>query len=286
MQSVKSLSTILLLITTAASLAQSPLSIYTDHLVNGFQDWSWGGDNLTNSTPVHSGSCSAKHNGGQYNALSFEHPDFDATLYSNFSFWANGGSGGQIVQVFAQYGTNANAAATPVSFNLTATWQQFVIPLTTLGIANATNANRFTIQLTSATSTPFYVDDMQLAPKPAPALTHIGIDANNTIRTADARWFGVNTATWDGHLGDSVILPSLQEMGCLALRWPGGSTSDAYHWASDLAAVPIGGEVRRRSAPPCKADGCRAMLTMPAKPHGSLTERSLPLTVRDPPKPG
>ncbi len=37
---------------------QAPLPIYTDHLVNGFQDWSWGTHNLANTAPVHSGSDS------------------------------------------------------------------------------------------------------------------------------------------------------------------------------------------------------------------------------------
>src|SRR4051812_35866784 len=178
--------------------AQAPLQIYTDHLVNAFQDWSWGGDNITNTSPVHAGTCSARHAGGAYNGLSFEHPDFNATLYTNLSFWALGsGSGGQIIQVYAQTGTNNNSAATPIPFTLTTTWQQFVIPLSTLGVANATDLNRFTLQLTgSGATTAFYVDDMQLAPRSAPALTHIAVDVKNTIRPVDARWFGVNTATW------------------------------------------------------------------------------------------
>src|SRR5207249_8480682 len=118
-----------------------------------------------------------------------------------------------------------NSAASPAAFTLTSTWQQFAIPLSTLGIANATNVSRLTIQLTgNGATTAFYVDDIQLNSKAFPALTHIGIDAANTIRTADARWFGVNTATWDGQLGNSQTIPLLQEMGCLALRWPGGST--------------------------------------------------------------
>src|SRR5215467_12037124 len=114
-------------------LAQAPLQTYTDHLVNAFQDWGWGTRNVTNTSPVHSGSNSFGHSGGAWNALSFEHPDFDTSIYTNLSFWANGGSGGQIIQVYAQYGTNNNAAATPVPFTLTTTWQQFVIPLSTLG---------------------------------------------------------------------------------------------------------------------------------------------------------
>src|SRR5262245_66625766 len=68
---------------------QAPLPIYTDHLVNGFQDWGWGTKNVTNTSPVHSGTNSFSHSGGAWNALSFEHPDFNATLYTNFGFWGN-----------------------------------------------------------------------------------------------------------------------------------------------------------------------------------------------------
>src|SRR6266581_7776971 len=228
---------LLIAISSASVCAQAPLAIYTDHLVNGFQDWSWGTRNVTNTSPIHSGTASFSHSGGAWNALSFHHADFNATPYTNFSFWANGGaSGGQVIQVYAQIGTDNNSAASPVTFTLTSTWQQFVIPLSALGIADVTNVSRLTIQLTgNAATTAFYVDDIQLGPKVSPALTHLAVDANRTIRTADARWFGVNTATWDGQLGNAQTIPLLQEMGCLALRWPGGSTSDGYHWASDIS---------------------------------------------------
>src|SRR5262249_7807318 len=45
--------------------------------------------------------------------------------------------------------------------------------------------------------------------------------------------FGLNTATWDGNLGSSQTLPLLRQIGCTALRWPGGSTSDSYDWTTD-----------------------------------------------------
>src|SRR5205814_1607824 len=44
--------------TVATLRAQSPLLIYTDHLVNGFADWSWATRNLASTSPVHSGSNS------------------------------------------------------------------------------------------------------------------------------------------------------------------------------------------------------------------------------------
>src|SRR5215467_16325218 len=95
----RSLGALFLFGCVASLKAQSPLLIYTDHLVNAFQDWGWGTRNVTNTSPVHSGSNSFGHSGGAWNALSFEHPDFDTSPYTNFSFWANGGSGGQIIQV-------------------------------------------------------------------------------------------------------------------------------------------------------------------------------------------
>src|SRR5438874_2489482 len=69
---------LILAVSTKVVSGQVPLQIYTDHLVNGFQDWSWGTRDVTNTTVVHSGSYSFSHGGGAYNALSFEHSDFDA----------------------------------------------------------------------------------------------------------------------------------------------------------------------------------------------------------------
>jgi hypothetical protein len=229
----------------AASLAQAQtnLWIYTDHLVNGFQDWGWAPRNLTNTSPVHSGANSISVNAAQYQALSFHFAlDFDSAIdintspYASLSFWANGGSsGGQILTANVSLDTtDKNSYQFPA---LTAnTWQKLTVPLSSIGAANKTNLARITISLAGGSTGTFYVDDIGLDPAPEPALTHISVDATQTIRHADARWFGVNTATWDGDLSSSQTIPLLRQMGILTLRWPGGSTSDGYHWANDIAA--------------------------------------------------
>lgn len=214
--------------------AQDNLPIYTDNLVNGFQDWSWGTHNLANTSPVHSGSDSISANFVAWNGgLSFEHPDFDGTTYSNLTFWANGGAGGQILQVYVQYGTsqgpNYTLSALPAN-----TWQQFVIPFSSLGAVGITNLNRFTLQLTSnGTTNAFYVDDIQLGAAPAPSLVHLSADAGHTVRTVDGRWFGLNTAVWDSYFDTPATSNSLKELGTFLLRFPGGSLSDQYNWAAD-----------------------------------------------------
>src|SRR5579872_4977600 len=78
---------------------QANLPIFTDKLVNGFQDWSWAADNRANTSPVHSGSQSISVTSQFWQALSFYHADFDTTPYASLSFWINGGAGGQVIQV-------------------------------------------------------------------------------------------------------------------------------------------------------------------------------------------
>jgi hypothetical protein len=219
-------------------IAQANLPIYTDNLVNGFQNWSWATVNLAGTSPVHSGAYSISvTDGGDYQALALERPDFNTSPYASLNFWINGGSaGGQKVQVVGLLdGTNQTAFS--VTTLQTNTWQQITIPLSTLGIAGKPNFNGFLIQGNDggAAQPTFYVDDVQLVAAPAPAIVHLGVNAGQVSGTVDARQFGLNTATWDNSLGNAQTLPLLQEIGCMALRWPGGSSSDEYDWASDPA---------------------------------------------------
>ncbi len=223
-------------------MAQANLPVYTDNLVNGFQDWSWAPRDLGNTSPVHSGAHSIGVTAtGEYQAISLEQAGFnshqggfDATLYGGFSFWANGGSaGGQLLQVYAQYGFSGVSGPAYALPALPAdAWRQFVVPLGSLVPAGTTNLNRINLQLTPRGSTnTFYLDDLEFVARPAPALQHLTVDAAKQLRTADARWFGVNTAVWDGDLDTVVTSNALSQAAVLSLRFPGGSLSDQYHWA-------------------------------------------------------
>ncbi|MGO8835888.1 MAG: beta strand repeat-containing protein [Limisphaerales bacterium] len=215
------------------ALAQANLTIYTDNLVNGFQDWSWGTHNMANTTPVHSGSASISFSDSAWNAISFENSSFNATLYTNLTFWAHGGtSGGQQLQVYINYGNGSQGTTVALPSTLAAgTWTQYTITLSSLGVATATNINRINIQLTSSGTTgTFYIDDVTLTAKHAPALVHLNVNATQTVRTADARWFGVNTAVWDSYLDSTSTSNALKDIGVGFLRFPGGSESDGYDW--------------------------------------------------------
>jgi alpha-L-arabinofuranosidase len=219
---------------TAAVCGQADLPIYTDHLVNGFQDWSWTPRSLTNTAPVHTGANSIRVNAAAWQGLGFYHPEFDSTLYSALNFWVNGGTGGgQVIQVQARL-SGVNQVARVLPALAPNTWQQLTLSLASLGIESKTNVTEFLIQLTgTGTANPFYVDDIQLIAKPLPAVVHVTVDAARPVRSVDARWFGVNTAVWDGNYAKPETTSLLEEMGALVLRFPGGSLSDEYHWASN-----------------------------------------------------
>jgi hypothetical protein len=223
-------------VATAPGIAQANLPIYTDNLVNGFQNGSWATVNMTNTSPVHSGSYSISiTDGGGSQALVFNRSDFNTSLYTSLSFWVNGGSAGR--QKFEVWGVldGTNQASEFFGPLPTNTWLQLTIPLSMLGVANKPNCSGFSIQGDDGgeAQPTFYVDDVQLVAAPAPALVHLGVDAGLVLQTVDARQFGLNTGTWDGDLANALTLPMLEEIGILNLRWPGGSTSDEYHWASD-----------------------------------------------------
>ncbi|MHB8522598.1 MAG: alpha-L-arabinofuranosidase [Limisphaerales bacterium] len=225
-----------LAISTASFVAgQTDLPIYTDHLVNGFEDWSWAGRNLANPAPVHGGSDSISVSAAAWQALYLHHDDLDTHLYSSLSFWVNGGAnGGQGLQIQALLGPNSQPAYALPALTANA-WKQFVIPLSSLGAANKTNFEGFWVQLTTTggTANTFYLDDLQLNAQPAPAVVHVSVDASQIVRTVDPRLFGVNTAIWDSQFDTPATISLLRAMDAQVLRFPGGSLSDNYHWASN-----------------------------------------------------
>src|SRR5450432_1485304 len=71
------------------------------------------------------------------------------------------------------------------------------------------------------------------APESATATATINVNAAQVIRTVDKRMFGVNTAVWDSTFDTTATRSRLQEMSVQALRFPGGSLSDEYHWLTN-----------------------------------------------------
>jgi uncharacterized protein (DUF2141 family) len=66
-----------------------------------------------------------------------------------------------------------------------------------------------------------------------PAITKISINTSNAVRTADVRWFGINTSVYCPDVNIQNGVPELNKAGWQTLRFPGGSIADTYHWAQN-----------------------------------------------------
>jgi hypothetical protein len=218
----------LLLTGTALHLSAQDQAVYTDSLVNGWQNWSWATVNFNNSSPVHSGtaSISVLCLSTNYQALYLHQTPFDSTPYTNLTFWINGGpSGGQALKVQATLNQAEQAAS--VSFTApTNSWQQMTIPLSALGVANQPNMDGFWIQSLSGSPIPvFYVDDIALlaAGTSGPPVTNItvtiGIDAQANRKPISPLIYGTAFAT-SNQLSDLNF----------TLNRSGGNEETTYNW--------------------------------------------------------
>jgi len=65
---------------------------------------------------------------------------------------------------------------------------------------------------------------------------NVAVDTTSPVRMVDEKVFGLNTAVWDGTYSDPQTVSDFQDMQVRFLRYPGGSSSDDFHWQTNTAA--------------------------------------------------
>jgi hypothetical protein len=68
----------------------------------------------------------------------------------------------------------------------------------------------------------------------------VSVNAADVLGTVPDIANGLNTATFDGHLNDSASTTAVAAAGITALRYPGGSTADAYRWQTNTTVNGLG----------------------------------------------
>ena len=147
---------------TLPMAAHADQTIYADSLENGWENWSWATVNVANPSPVHGGPDSISVSSTNWQALYLHHPSQNGTNFTSLTFWINGGTGGQVVQVQATLGGAAQppVVLAPLPAN---SWRMESIPLTSLGAGSAPNFDGFWIQVQNPGLAPtLYVDDITL----------------------------------------------------------------------------------------------------------------------------
>ena len=242
--------------TSATNFTPAPalggLPIYTDQLLNGFEDWSWAAVDLANPVPVHSGVHSIKVTAGAFQALyiHFTTPVSFAS-YAGLTFWIHGGDGGgQPLLVQATVDGNAQTAV-DIGTAVANTWQQHTLSFTDLGLAGMANFNGFWIQSTSGQAlSPFYVDDIELsAGAQLPTITafpasgvvgsSIQITGANFTGATAVTFNGVNaTFTVDSATQITAVVPAGATAGPIGVMTPAGPATSATNFTPLPAVQP------------------------------------------------
>lgn len=218
------------------------MALYDDVFAEGWQNWSWATINSANTAPVNSGLSSLAVRAGAFTALAFHHAAMDTSMFDSLTFWINPGSrGGQTLTVRALLsGVLIEPGVTlgPLVVDPNQAWTKVTLPLSALGVAKKTDLTDLWVMETSGTdqsANPFYLDDLRLNLAPAPAQVNAIADGAKEGRTVDPRMFGLNAAIWDGSFNTPTTAALLTEAGNQALRFVGGSASDAYHWQTNTS---------------------------------------------------
>ena len=212
------------------------MSIYSEGLANGWNNWSWASVNTGSTTTVHTGSTAIAVTADAFEALYLQHPALPTGAYESLKFWINGGAiGGQTLNVVALR-SGAGQPAVHIGPLTADTWQEVVIPLAQLGIANVADLDGLWLQENGGATQPtFFVDDVSLEFAPPPSVVNVTVDPKQRIRKVDRRMFGLNAAVWDGAYASPTTTSLLTELNNQALRFPGGSLSDVYHWQTNTS---------------------------------------------------
>ncbi len=204
------------------------LIIYTNSLNANWQVGSWAAVNLANTSPVHSSpdsiSVTANNSPTSWQGFYPQVSAMDVSSYTNLTFWINGGSGGQLVQVQATLNYNAQTAIQigPLPTNQ---WKQINCSLAALGVANQPNFTGFWLQAEGSSPVPtFYVDDIVLQsgsplPQSTNAFVTVQVDAQANRHPISPLIYGVAFAS-------SNDLADLN----FTVNRSGGNSETRYNW--------------------------------------------------------
>jgi len=231
---------IALALVLATAAAAQDLVIYDDVLRAGWESWSWAPVRYSTAY-AHAGSSSLEVEvRSAWQALALHHAPFPTAAYAALELWIHGGaSGGQVLQFQALVG-GVSQPPVPLATYLdggavvAGAWRRAVVPLADLGAAATVALTDLRLQDAAGRAQPaFYVDDVALVAAPVPETVQVTIDAARVLRTVDERVFGLNAAMWDEYFPARETTSLLAAAGVRALRFPGGSLSNEYHWETN-----------------------------------------------------
>ncbi|MEN3535130.1 cellulose binding domain-containing protein [Microbispora sp. ZYX-F-249] len=78
-------------------------------------------------------------------------------------------------------------------------------------------------------------DPAKSPPPPQGDAVEVSVDAHAGLGTVHEAAYGANAAIWDSHMNDPEVARLYKRARIAAVRYPGGSYGDLYHWESHTA---------------------------------------------------
>jgi hypothetical protein len=152
--------------------------LYGDALAAGWSDWSWATHNLSNGAPVAAGARSISVDFAPWTGLYLHHAGVATAGATHLAMQVNGGStAGKALSVYATVG-GAQRTKVPLAQHCAGgvipanAWTRCLVPLSALGVANATIDGIVIQEFSGRTLSRTYVDEIALdGPGTAPAPT-------------------------------------------------------------------------------------------------------------------
>jgi aryl-phospho-beta-D-glucosidase BglC (GH1 family) len=154
------------------SAPASAMSVYTDSLASGWQDWSWASSySLSDGTYVHAGSKSIRFTVQSYGGIYLHYTSsFAVGGYGSVQFYVNGGLAAVSASALSVklYGTSATAVGNTVNFPASvpaSQWSLISIPISSFGLSATTQVTGFVIQANvDASAGNIWIDDISFVP--------------------------------------------------------------------------------------------------------------------------
>jgi hypothetical protein len=206
------------------------VTLYSDALASGWEDWSWGGQthSFSNTSLVHSGSASlsVQFTGGYSGVQIGTNATPPSTANVNtLEFWVNGGaSGGQAVR----FSVSGDCASITQDLTLTKSWAKVSIPLASLGTP-AGIKSMFWANPNGSGQPVFYLDDIALTSQAAAAPAAVTGPALS-VNTAANR-HAINPYIYGMNFPDESLAT---ELSLPVQRWGGNSTT-RYNYLNDTS---------------------------------------------------
>ena len=211
-------------------------------LENAWQDWSWCTDNFNSTSILYDGLPSVQVTyAGAYQGFELvSSSSFPAEYFAALHFSVNGGTtAGRAIQLSLMVNGSWTSSANLNTFiqggSVRANeWSSVVVPLSAFGIKPTDEISAFLLQESSGQAQPsFWVANIGWLPNAAPTPVKVTVNVSSSLRTVDQKMFGANTAMWDTGLSSTTCKSLIKNAGFKAFRFPGGSASDDYNWATN-----------------------------------------------------